>query len=279
MPIDKINGVHLYWEATGQGEPLVLVHGSWGDHHNWDSVVNNLSKNFRVITYDRRGHTQSERTNTQGSMEEDVSDLIALLQHLKISSAHITGNSGGAAIVLKTAIRNPDIFKSLVVHEPPLFGILENIPEAKPLLDVISARIAAVADLIEKGEDEKAAKQFVETVAFGPGAWQQLPDSTKQTFIYNAPTFLDECKDPNGLHIDLSKLSNFDKPALLTHGTQSPPFFPLVVNEIAKAIPHAQKLVLEGAGHVPHLSHPNLYTETVKNFCFNTKHVNALKEV
>ena len=53
MPIDKINGVNIFWELTGsKSEPLVLVHGSWGDHHNWDMVVGELSKTFRVLTYD-----------------------------------------------------------------------------------------------------------------------------------------------------------------------------------------------------------------------------------
>lgn len=74
MPIDKINDVNLYWELAGRkGEPLVLVHGSWGDHHNWDGVVSELSKTFRVLTYDRRGHSKSERREAQGNMEEDNS--------------------------------------------------------------------------------------------------------------------------------------------------------------------------------------------------------------
>jgi pimeloyl-ACP methyl ester carboxylesterase len=62
MPIDTINGVRIFWEQTGErGAPLVLVHGSWGDHHNWDAVVPALARTFRVFTYDRRGHSQSER--------------------------------------------------------------------------------------------------------------------------------------------------------------------------------------------------------------------------
>ena len=80
MPIDKINGVGIFWELTGTGgEPLVLVHGSWGDHHNWDKVVEELSENFRVLTYDRRGHSQSERPPGQGSVEEDIADLTGLI--------------------------------------------------------------------------------------------------------------------------------------------------------------------------------------------------------
>jgi pimeloyl-ACP methyl ester carboxylesterase len=268
MPIDKINGINLYWELTGQGsEPLVMVHGSWGNHHNWNGVVKELSKSFRVLTYDRRGHSQSERLKGQGSIEEDVADLIALIEFAGIAPAHIIGNSGGAAIVLKTAIKRSEVFSSLVVHEPPLFGLLRDLTEAQTLLETVNSRIKVVADLIEKGENEEAAKRFVETIAFGPGAWQGLPSAVQQTFVYNAPTFLDETKDPDGLQLDLSKLSQYKKPALLTQGAQSPPFFLMVIDQLVKALPHAKQKTFEGAGHVPHLSHPELYVATLREFC------------
>ena len=73
MAITFINGVRLFWEQHGdRGAPVVFVHGSWGDHHNWDAVVPAFARSFRVFTYDRRGHSQSERLPTQGTIEEDV---------------------------------------------------------------------------------------------------------------------------------------------------------------------------------------------------------------
>jgi pimeloyl-ACP methyl ester carboxylesterase len=268
MPIDKINGVNLYWELTGtHGEPLVLIHGSWGDHHNWDRVTGELSQSFRVLTYDRRGHSQSERLSQQGSMEEDVADLVALIEYLQLAPAHIVGNSGGAAVALKTAAQHPALFRTLVVHEPALFGLLKDVPEAQPFLHEVNSRIAAVVSLLEKGENEEAAKRFVETIAFGPGAWQGLPPSVQQTFIYNAPTFLDETKDPDSLELDINQLSHFAKPALLTSGTQSPPFFQMVINQLIKALSNATRETFEGAGHVPHLSHPEQYIQVVRDFC------------
>ena len=268
MPTDKINDVNIYWELAGrEGEPLVLVHGSWGDHHNWDNVVSELSKTFRVLTYDRRGHSQSERKNVQGYMAEDVADLIALVEHLGLAPAHIAGNSGGAAVALKAAAINADLFKTLIVHEPPLFDLLKDNPEAAPYMQSVTSRIKAVTALIENGEDEEAAKLFVETIAFGPGAWQQLPSQVQQTFIYNAPTFLDETKDPENLFIDTSGLAHFSKPTLMTQGTESPPFFRMVLDQLAKAIRGAQRKIFEGAGHVPQLTHPKEYIEMVKEFC------------
>jgi pimeloyl-ACP methyl ester carboxylesterase len=60
MQATKINDIRLYWELAGNsGEPLVLVHGALDDHHMWDLVTSDLSQSFRVLTYHRRGHSQS----------------------------------------------------------------------------------------------------------------------------------------------------------------------------------------------------------------------------
>ena len=62
MATAEVNGVRLFYELQGTGAvPLVLVHGSWDSHHDWDLVVPRLAEAFRVLTYDRRGHSQSER--------------------------------------------------------------------------------------------------------------------------------------------------------------------------------------------------------------------------
>jgi pimeloyl-ACP methyl ester carboxylesterase len=268
MPIDKINGVNLYWKLAGRkGEALVLVHGSWVDHHNWDGVVSELSKSFRVLTYDRRGHSQSERLQEQDNTEQDVSDLIALIEHLNLSPAHIAGNSFGASVALKTAARRPDLFQTLIVHEPPLFELLKDTPQVRPLLQTVKGHIDAVASLIAKGKSEEAAKEFVETIAVGPGAWQRLPVPVQQTFIYNAPTFYDETQDLGSLQLDTKELSHFNQPALLTHGTESLPFYLAVLEQLAKVIPGARRMTFQGAGHVPHMSHPEQYIEAVKEFC------------
>ena len=195
MAIARVNGVELYYEVSGSGEPLVLVHGSWGDHHNWDPVVVPLAESFRVVTYDRRGHSASERSAKQGSVFEDADDLAALSDHLELGPAHIAGNSFGAVIVLRAATRRPDIFQSLIAHEPPLFPLLAGT-ELEPALAEVQRRIGAVVELLEASDHAGAARRFVETIAFGPGAWdEQLTPEMRETFITNAPTWLDEVRD------------------------------------------------------------------------------------
>jgi len=262
----RINGVQIAYEVAGEGEPLVLVHGSWGDRHNWDTVFDSLARSFRVVRYDRRGHSESERPPGQGSFQEDADDLAALIEALQLGTAHVVGNSGGAAIALKASVKRPDLFRSLIVHEPPSFRILANVPELAPVLEVIGGRIRKVVELLSAGCIEEGAQTFVEEIAFGPDAWPGLPEPLRRTFLFNAPTWLDETRDPDGLDLDLGALARFDRPALVTEGETSPPFFPAVVRKVAAALPRATHATFPGAGHVPHLSHPAEYVRRVETF-------------
>jgi pimeloyl-ACP methyl ester carboxylesterase len=269
MPLTLINGVRIFWEQQGpdNAAPLVLVHGSWGDHHNWDAVAPALARTFRVLTYDRRGHSRSERLATQGRIEEDVADLAALIRTNNLAPAHVAGNSFGAAIALKLAAAEPDLFASLTIHEPPLIGMLGN----DPVLSVVRQRIGAVLDTLKAGDMELGAQQFVDTVALGSGMWQKLSPEMRRTFVFNAPTWMDEMNEPERvMAVDLDRLSKFDRPALITKGNQSPPFFAIILDKIAAALPHAQQFTFDGAGHVPHLTHPDEYVRIVSGFATRT---------
>jgi pimeloyl-ACP methyl ester carboxylesterase len=266
MSAARINGVELYYELSGSGEPLVLVHGSWGDHHNWDPVLSALSESFRVLAYDRRGHSASERPVGQGSVFEDADDLAGLIDELELAPAHVAGNSFGAVVALRAATRRPEVFRSLIVHEPPLFPLLAGT-EFEPALAEVQRRVEAVVALLEGEDHEGAARLFVETIAFGPGAWdEQLTAEMRDVFIFNAPTWLDEVRDPDALQMDLDALAGFDGPALLTSGTESAPFFGPVVDMAAEPLPRSERVTIDGADHVPQISVPERYVELVRTF-------------
>lgn len=267
MTFIEANGVRLFYESTGEGEPLVLAHGSWGDHHNWDLVVPELARRFRVIAYDRRGHSDSERPETQGSFAEDADDLAALIEGLGIAPACVVGNSGGSIVALKCAIRHPEVIRALVLHEPPAVKLLDGRPEFADALAGFDSRIKPVADPLSGRQWEEAAKLFANTVAIGPDAWETtMTPEFRATFIHNAPTYWDELHDADGLNIDLTRLAAFPRPILLTAGTASAPFFAAVAETIAAAAPAVSYELLDGADHVPHLSAPDSYLERVFGF-------------
>jgi pimeloyl-ACP methyl ester carboxylesterase len=267
MAIAVVGRVRLSYELTGAGRiPVVLVHGSWVSRRSWDAAVPGLAQSFRVLSFDRRGHSESERPAAQGSVREDVADLAALIEQLALAPAFVAGNSFGGSIALRLAGERPDLVLGVAAHEPPLFRLLAGDPGRAPVLEEIGRRVGAVVERIASGDHAGAAEQFAETVALGPGSWSQLPPETQRTMIENAPTFLDETRDPEALGIDLDALRGLDRPVLLTLGDQSPPTFAPVVELLAKALPRAEVVRFAGAGHIPHTTHPALYVEAVTAF-------------
>src|SRR5919201_5959640 len=245
-----VNGVRLYYELHGSVEPLVLVHGSWGDARSWRLVVPGLAESFRVVVYDRRGHSRSERPDSPGSVDEDGDDLAALLEALDLAPAHVVTSSYGGNIALRLATRRPEIFRSLSCHEPPLWSLLEGDPERQEILQHGARSLDAVGRRIADGDHEGAARQFVEEVAFGLGAWDnELPPEMRAIFVHNAPTFLDELQDPTAVRIDEDALSNLELSVRLTQGSESPPTFPAVIDRLIELIPHASRQTIDGAGH------------------------------
>jgi len=262
----RVNGVELYYELTGSGDPLVLVHGSWVDHKSWQPVVPGLAGSFRVLTYDRRGHSLSEKPPGQGSRREDEDDLAALMEALGLAPAHVAANSFGGSIALGLAARRPELFRSLIVHEAPLMGIVADDAELRPLMAELQVKFGRVLDRLRAGDIPGGTRRFVEEVVLGPGMWEQFPEETRRTLMNNAPTFLDELQDAEGANLDVGGLSRYSSPILLTEGDQSPPWFPKIMTKLAGAIVGAERLTFPGAGHAPHLTHPDDYVRAVTGF-------------
>ena len=252
MPLLEVNGVRLAVEESGSGEPLVLVHGSWASRQAWALVEDDLAQRFRVVSYDRRGHTDSEDSAEPGTRRDDEDDLAALIESLELAPANVFGNSFGGSIALGLAARRPELFRRLGAHEPPLVSLAAD----DPVVVGSGKAIGLVVERIERGEAEEAARDFVENVALGPGAWDMLPPEQRASMIANAGTFAGEALDPAWADIDLDGLGRVEFPVLLTQGDQSPPFFSKIIARLEEAMDGAEVRTLPGAGHVPHMTNP-----------------------
>ncbi|MGW7622106.1 alpha/beta fold hydrolase [Streptomyces antimycoticus] len=267
MPQVRADGVNLHYQVIGDGTPLVLVHASWNDHTSWQSAIEaDLSASFTVVSYDRRGHGRSEEVPGQGTRRQDEDDLAALIEGLGHAPAHVAGASFGASIILGLATRRPELFRSIAVHEPPLVGVVADDPEAMARLQPTMASIDAVVDHIRRAETERGARLFVEEVALGPGTWDQLTGPVREMFVAHARIWLDEQSDPSWALLDLDRLSACTMPVLLSRGSTSPTWFSMVLERLAAALPQAQRKIFEGAGHIPHVTHPQEYTAVLTEF-------------
>jgi len=262
-----VNGVRLGYDVQGQADAsVVLVHGSWDARHVWNRIVPLLAGSLRVVAFDRRGHGESTCPPGQGSVHDDVADLAGLIEALDLAPAWVVANSFGASIALRLAAERPGLLRGVAAHEPPLFSLMADDPFGAPQLAPLLARIESVAERIASGDPAGGAEAFIDRVALGPGAWARIPPESRRAIVANAPTFLDEVRDPEQFTFDPSPLAGFDRPVLLTLGETSPPIYAPVIARLAGVLPAARMLTLPGAGHVPHVTHPQAYAEAVLAF-------------
>jgi pimeloyl-ACP methyl ester carboxylesterase len=116
----SINGINLYYTDTGNEEssPIVFVHGFPFSSKMWNRQTKMLldsNRHLRIVTYDLRGHGQSEIGDGQYTIELFVDDLVALLDNLKIDKTILCGFSMGGYIALRAIERNPERFDGLVL--------------------------------------------------------------------------------------------------------------------------------------------------------------------
>ncbi|MCJ7772464.1 MAG: alpha/beta hydrolase, partial [Desulfobacterales bacterium] len=115
MPKIKANGIELYYEIHGQGEPLVMIMGLRRNAEWWYAQIPTLSKHFKVIVFDNRGAGRSDKPKIDYSIRLFADDTAQLMDVLNIKSAHVIGISMGGYIAQELAINYPDRIKNLIL--------------------------------------------------------------------------------------------------------------------------------------------------------------------
>jgi pimeloyl-ACP methyl ester carboxylesterase len=136
-----VNGIKLYHEIYGRGEPMVLIHGGLttiGEMQEW---VKQLAKTRRVIAVEMQGHGHTADTDRPLSFSTLGDDIAALLDHLKIQKADVIGHSFGGAVAIRTAIQHPkNVRRLVVISSPHTRSAL--YPETQQVMSQVSAAMA-----------------------------------------------------------------------------------------------------------------------------------------
>ena len=115
MPKIQANGISLYYEINGEGQPLLFIHGLGSSTRDWEYQVPEFSKSYKVITLDLRGHGQSDKPAGPYSMSMFAADTIGLLRGLGIDRAHVVGLSLGGGVAFQLAVDAPQMLKTLTI--------------------------------------------------------------------------------------------------------------------------------------------------------------------
>ena len=115
MPKIRVRDIEMHYEETGQGTPLLLIHGLGSSARDWERQVPFFSKEYRVITFDVRGHGQTDKPGGPYSVKLFAEDTAEFMKAIGVESAHIVGISMGGMIAFQLAVTAPERIKSLVI--------------------------------------------------------------------------------------------------------------------------------------------------------------------
>ena len=240
-----VNGVRLYCEEHGAGAPILCIHGAGSSALVWADAVEKLARVGRVIAYDRRGCSRSERPEPydRTSVAEHADDAAALLDALRAAPAVVIGRSYGGTVATDLALRHPDRVRALVLLEPD--ASRELAPAAAAWVDAVVDRLRDVA---ARDGIEAVAEALIGEVA-GEHAWRSFPDEVRRTLTGNGPALLAELQGEWWLEADAAALATIEQPTLLVMAADSPPEFHQAPEALAQALPNA-RLSRVGGGHL-----------------------------
>lgn len=115
----QVNGINLYYEVHGKGQPLILLHGGIGAFEMYGAILPSLAAGRQVIGVDLQAHGHTADIDRRLSFEAMADDIAALISHLGFEKADLMGYSLGGGVALQTAIRHPAVVRKLVVVSAP----------------------------------------------------------------------------------------------------------------------------------------------------------------
>jgi esterase len=244
VPAAHVNGIRLYYEEHGDGVPIACIHGAGSSALMWADAVEELARLGRVIAYDRRGCTRSERPEPyeRTSVAEQADDAAALLDALAAAPAVVIGRSYGGAVAIDLALRYPDRVWALVLLEGDAPGLS---PAGLEWTKAIRDRLREVA--AQDGVD--AVYEALIGEVLGEGAWGSFPDEVRRILTQNGPAALAELGYVDEPMPDTSAFATIDKPTLLVAASESPPEQREMTDAMAGVLPNA-RTALVGGGHL-----------------------------
>lgn len=251
----------LYFEAAGEGPPLVLSHAGFVDSRMWDRQWEDFTQRYRTIRYDLRGFGKSGPVSAETSRRED---LRALLDALDVARAHLLGCSLGGEVSLDFALEHPERVASLIlVSAVPGGFALQGEPPAT-LLEMLAA--------VQQGDVAQAAELQVRLWMDGPFRQPEAVDAAARREV--AALARDALErgaqaEAEARPLDppaVERLRELQVPTLIVVGALDDPEILRAADLMAAAIDGARLETIPDSAHLPSVDQPARFNRVVSGF-------------
>lgn len=252
MSILKINDIHLNVDISGEGEPLILIHGLTGDISQWDHEIPRLSKKFRVIALDCRGHGQSDKPDHY-TLEDHVQDIISIMDTLKLETVNLYGVSMGSYIAQGVAIAQPYRVKKLILGVTKTNGLTSS---TQRLMD-------EHADALKLLDQEGQKKFLLKYIVHNMSIFVENPDVLNSSLTPKETLAANKALENFDFRSDLPGIT---AETLVISGKYDGLNPPSEGQLCASLIPSATFVEMQHSGHVPMLEEKKLFSRIIDEF-------------
>ena len=253
----KANGIEINYEIAGNGPWVTLSHSLGCDLHMWDEQMDALTRNYRVLRFDTRGHGASSAPDDAYTLEQMADDAHGLLAGLGVKQTHWVGLSMGGMIGQTYALRHPDMFKSMVLADTTCRYPADAAP-------VWADRIKlAQTGGMEPIADAMLARWFTEPYRKShPQVMARIGGSVGATPVAG---FVGCCHAIPKINLT-ERLKEIDCPTLVIVGEQDPGTPVEMAREIHAAMPGSELVIIPSAAHLSNVEQPQAFNAALLGF-------------
>lgn len=277
-----VDGISLAYREQGNGEPVVFVHGTASDLRTWDQQLAAIGTQYRAIAYSRRyaRPNQDIEPGADDQMLPHVDDLTAFMRSLDIPAAHLVGHSWGGFIALLTAMRHPEMVRSIVLLEPPVLTLFVSMPPRpgellslllrRPVTALTIVRFGATTmapaqKAFQRGDDEAALRIFGEGV-FGKEHFARISEERLQQCRENIESARAQLLGAGFPPLDDDEVRSVRVPVLMITGEHSPPLFHRLTDRLQELLPKAERTEIPGVSHLMHEDNASVVNDRIVGF-------------
>lgn len=249
----------LNFKKSGQGEPLIILHGLFGSADNWFSIAKELEKDFTLYLVDQRNHGDSPHSD-DWNYQVMAEDLKELMDDEGLDSAYIMGHSMGGKTVMTFAMNYPAKVKKMIVADiAPRFYPLHH----QRILEGLNA--IPMGQLKSRKEADDILAKYINIPGIRQFLLKSLGRDENGKFIWkiNLPVITEKIANVGE---ELKSGTPFEKPTLFMGGANSDYITEKDKEEIERLFPNSHVIYIKDAGHWLHAEQPAAVIETVKAF-------------
>jgi pimeloyl-ACP methyl ester carboxylesterase len=267
MDTANVNDITLEFETKGQGEPVVLIHGSVVSDAYLPMMAERSLEKYQLIRYRRRGFDGSSHTPPPVQIQDQARDCLGLIRHLGLAKAHIVGHSYGGVTATQLFFEDGAVVHTLSLLEPAFIWMVPQSPETQ-------GPLAAAMKLYNEGDKAGALDSFMAGTGgpdyrakldFAlPGGYERALADVDTFFNVELPALMEYAPT-----MSPEILRQIKKPVLAMVGRHTTPVFTQIHDKVLATIVQSEPLDIPGAGHMLQMENPTAVAEGLAEFFGN----------